>query len=110
MDTDTKATIYDKLSEIANIVVYQQRPEILADLPCVTFYISSNVPLYAVSGEIEHQNIEVTIDIWGNTSSETTLLLAQVVSKMKDLNYLLSFNTDIIDPDDISHLNTRFTY
>ena len=116
---EPKAEIYDKLSEITQITVngtpktvtvYQQRPEVLESFPCITFNISSNVPKYQLDKDIGRQDIVVKVDLWAETSIESGLLLIAVEAKLKELDYLLSFNSDIADPEGYSHLTTQFTY
>lgn len=115
---EPKQTIYEKINELVDdfndLDVYQGRPEVIEGLQngrrVITFYIANNVPEYDLDKVIERQNITVAVDIWANTSSESGELLVALEAKMKEINYLLSFNTDILDPDGISHLATQFIY
>lgn len=108
--TDPKETIYNKLSEVTGANVYQTRPEVIENLPAVTFNIQSNVPKYNLDKEIAKQDIVVKVDLWGNTSNDTAALLVQVEALMLELDYRLTFNQDLVDPSGISHLTTQFTY
>ncbi len=103
---EPKADIYTILSQLeAN--VYQARPEQVIEYPCITFFVSSNIPGYVLEKEIGFQNIEVTIDIYTKTSKESGSLLASLESLMLDNNYRLVFSADIPN-DDSSHITTRF--
>ncbi len=106
---DPKKLIFSKLSEISGVTVYQIRPEAIEVFPCITFSVNSNVPNYDLSKDITHQDDNIKVDIWGRTSSDTGILLSQVEEKMREINYLLSFNQDIADPSGISHITTQFT-
>jgi len=105
---EPKQNIYDILSGIGDTVVYQQRPEILKEMPCITFYIAENTPTYELGKEIGYQRIEVVIDIYDNTSSGTGALLSSVVDTMLENNYRLVFSSDVPDPNGYSHITTRF--
>lgn len=107
---DTAKKVYDILKEIPNLNIYEVAPDEIEDFPSVTYYISSDIPNYSVDKTLEYQSVEVTIDFWGNTSVETNELLTLVEAKMREHNYLLVSNLDILDPDGRSHKNTRFTY
>jgi hypothetical protein len=109
---EPKAEVYSILSTVTveglDINVYQARPEIIESFPSVTFFISSNVPSYDLSREVGPQDIEVTVDIWAETSSDSGLIFKAVESAMKESDYRLTFSTDVADPDGISHINTVF--
>jgi hypothetical protein len=112
--TEPKVTIYNKIHELVTtyptLSVYQARPEVIESFPTITFYISNNVPEYDLDKQIGRQDIMVAIDIWANTDAESSELLIALEAKMKEINYLLSFNSDILDPDGYSHLTTQFTF
>lgn len=105
---EPKKDIYDILSAIGDTVVYQQRPEVLKEMPCITFYIAENTPTYELESEIGYQSIEVVIDIYGNTSSQTGALLSSVESTMLSNGYRLVFSSDVPDPNGYSHITTRY--
>jgi predicted RNase H-like nuclease len=107
---EPKKEIFDKLSEIDNVVVYQTRPNIIETFPCVTFKVLSNVPMYSLTKNIEQQGITVQVDIWASNSNETSAILKLVERKMSEINYLLTFNTDIEDEDGYSRLSLQFNY
>lgn len=98
------------LNTISGITVYQDRPEVIEDRPSITFSISNNVPEFDLSKEVARENIEVTIHIWALTSIESGQILKELVDKMLENNYVLTFNTDMIDEDGGSHIVTKFTY
>lgn len=102
--------VYEKLSELTNVEVFQGRPEIINPLPAITFDINSDVPVYVVEGEISHQKVQVKLDIWTNSPSEARALLAQVEVEMRELGFLLSLSSIVPDPEEICHLTTQFIY
>lgn len=101
-----KADLYNLLSEL-NATVYQARPEVIKTFPCVTFYIVGNTPEYELEREIGYQDIEVVVDIFAKTSTESGELLTSLESIMIEADYRLVFSSDVLE-DDISHITTRF--
>ena len=104
---EPKKDIYTILSEIEGAVAYQSRPDIDMELPCFIFYISGNLPVYVLEKAISHQEVEVTIDIFGKTSVESGSLLTLLESAMLGEGYRLTYCSDIPD-DNTSHITTRF--
>jgi hypothetical protein len=104
---EPKKDIYTILSAIEGVTVYQVRPEIINTLPCITFYIGSNVPEYVLEKEIGLQDIDVIIDIWAETSKESGTLLSTLEQTMLDNDYRLIYNMDVPE-DDLHHITTRF--
>jgi hypothetical protein len=105
--TEPKSLIYNILSGISGVTVYQNRPDILERIPCITFYVGGNTPEYVLEKELSHQEIEVIIDIYANTSKESGELLTTLESEMLDNYYRMTFCSDVPD-DDYSHITTRF--
>lgn len=103
-------TVYNLLSAIEGVEVFQNRPETITVFPCLTYYISSNVPEIDLSKEISFQNIEVVVDIWSKTSSESADLLDVLESTMRANGFVLSFSSEVADPYGISHIATRFKF
>lgn len=112
MDENLKSTIYSILTEIPDLRIFQERPDVISDdvLPCVTFRVSNDVPTYTLDNDIGKKNIDVVIDIWGNDDDETSSIKVLVEAKMREFKYLLTFNSDIVEPSGGSHLTTVFTY
>jgi hypothetical protein len=104
-----KSDIYAALSTIPNIKVRQASQKTAAVIPSITFSIADNLPEYDLDNEITKQDILVTVDIWASNGAEGDSLLSQAETKMRELGYRLSFCIDVPDPDNICHINTRFT-
>ena len=104
---EPKKDIYTILSQISGAKVYQTRPEIIKELPAITFNIGSNVPEYVLDKDIGMQNIEVIIDIFAKTSAESGELLATLEETMLENGYRLIFNMDMPE-NDLHHITTRF--
>ncbi len=102
---EPKKDIYTILSKVGT--AYQSRPQLIKEVPCIYFYVSNNVPVYVLEKKIGYQNVEVVVDILGNTSAESGSLLTSLVSEMLDNGYRLTFCADIPD-DNYSHITTRF--
>lgn len=105
---EPKKDIYTILSGIDGVTVYQARPEVLKEFPCITFSIAENIPEYTLEKEIGYQEIVVVIDIYANTSTESGSLLATLVDGMLEEGYRMTFCSDVPDPDGYSHITTRF--
>ncbi len=108
---DPKDDIYTILRALSpGVYVSQDRPEVIAVFPSITFYINNNVPTYDLGKNIPHQDIEVVIDIWCNTSIESGQLLSALTDTMLNNNYMLTFSQDIPETSTmkISHISTLF--
>jgi hypothetical protein len=103
-----KQDLYELLSTLENVVVYQIRPEVLKELPCITFQVANNAVNATLDKDIGYQRIQFNIDVWTKTSSEGSTLLSTLEELLRGNGYLLESATDVIDPDAISHIATRF--
>lgn len=101
--------IYEIL-QAGDVPVYQDRPEVIKDFPCVTFYLSNNTPDYTLLKAIAAKNYEVVVDIWALKPSDSYEVLIKIEEAMRNENYRLKFNAVVPDPDGYSHLSTRFVY
>lgn len=112
--TDPRKTIYETLSELTSdfptLKVFQQRPETIEVFPCITFNVESNIPTYNLSKDIANQVIVIKLDIWSESSNNGKDVLIAVEEKMREIDYRLTFNLDILDPSGIFHITTQFTY
>jgi hypothetical protein len=104
----TKKEIFEKLSEIEGVEVFQLRPASGLTLPCIIFQLSDLNIQVNLDKELINQSEEYTIDIYAQKTTETSSILSSVEEKMRELGYVMEFAGDIPDPDSISHLNTRF--
>lgn len=107
---DPKTEVFSKLSEIDDVTVYQERPEVLEVFPCITFRVFNNIPVKGLDRDIKKQDIVLKVDLWSETSAENSQLLTEVEEKLSELDYLLTFNQDVVDPSGIHHITTRFNY
>lgn len=104
-----KHDIYTALSTIPSVTVLQGSQKTIVNVPAITFFISDNTTELDLSNEISNQNIEVTIDIWAQNSTDADGLLTQIETNIRALGYRLSYCTDVPDPENICHINTRFS-
>ena len=104
---EPKKDVYTILSAIDDVVVYQNRPEVLKTFPCITFYIVGNTPEYLLEKSIGTQAIEVIVDIFAKTSSESGELLSTLEEQMLENDFRLVFSSDVPE-DERSHITTRF--
>lgn len=112
IDPDT--TIYGKLVELVSdypgLVVYAERPEIIESFPAITYIVSNNVPIYDLNKTVGEQDITVNIDVWADTSSESGELVLALEAKMKELDYYISSNINLVDPNGGSHRALQFIF
>jgi hypothetical protein len=107
--TIPKKTIYSLLQG-AEVPVYQARPEVIKEFPCITFQMTDNNVTMDLDKEIGYQNAEVTIDIWTAASSEGGELLATVEGILRAEGYQLTLSLDVPDPEGISHIRSVFKF
>lgn len=93
---------------IGDVEVLQRTQDQLSVIPCITFYTSDNSAILELSKEIAHQEIEVTIDFFGNSSIETGAMLSEADEALREGGYALTFSTDLPDPDGFHHISTRY--
>lgn len=109
-----KKEIYEILKSVEveglDIVVYQERPEVVAKTPCITFRVEDNAPEYTLLKEIYLQKVKVVVDLWGSNSVETGKMLEEVEKKMRANDYLLTFSADVLDDTGKSHITTQFIF
>lgn len=112
---DQKKVIYNKLSEVdalyapATVEVAIEEPEKIMTLPCITFNVENDVPVYTVNGEISHQDVSAKIDVWGKTSNVTGSIVKLVIEKMLEIGYRCTYNQPLVDPSKNSHVTMQFS-
>lgn len=104
---EPKAQISTILVQLDGVTVYQDRPEVIEEFPCLTYKVL-NTPEYCLDKDIGNQVIETEIDIWADSSQESGEILKELQSLMIDNGYRLAFAQDIPDPEGGSHIATRF--
>lgn len=102
-----KPDVYNALKDITTNVL-QGSQKTLVDVPAITFFVSDNDASLNLSNEITSQTVEVTIDVWASNSTNADNLLSQVEANMRALGYRLNYCTDVPDPNNICHINSRF--
>lgn len=107
MISEPKKDIYDILSAIEGVTVYQRMADIEVNIPCMIFSISGNTPEYVLAKEVGYQDIEVDIDIYAKNSSESGSLLITLESEMLSNDYRMISCLDVPD-ENYSHITTKF--
>ena len=103
-----KQTIFEALSTISGLNVYNTRPNADMQLPCVTFKMSDLKVEIDLSKDISNQSDEFTLDFFAEKSVDVTAFFISVEAVMRNLGYVLVFAGDVEDPDDVRHINARF--
>lgn len=104
---EPKSAIYTILSGIAGATTYQARAGVTRDMPCFIYQVTGNTPTYTLGKEIGYQEVEVTVDIYAETSKESGSLLATLVDTMISSDYRMVYCSDVSD-DNLSHITTVF--
>jgi len=102
-----KTIVYDALKTL-NADVSQASSNIFNDLPAVTYMITNNIPNYDFDKDINLQDLEVTIDIYANSSTDATNLLKAAELNLRSIDLFLNFVTDLPNTDGLYHTNARF--
>lgn len=102
-----KQDIFELLSTLG-CGVSQTQPTTFNELPFINFSILDNSLTLTLENEIAYQDIDVQIDIWGDTSVEASNLLSEVEQKMRDEGYLMNYSADVPNPSNIFHIVSRF--
>ena len=103
-----KTEIYNQLKTL-NASVSQASNNVFNTLPAVTYFISNNAPTYDFEKTINLQDVEVTIDIYAETSTVASSLLVSAEAEMRSIDLFLNFTTDVPDTDGLYHINARFS-
>jgi hypothetical protein len=101
-----KAELFELLKTLG-YTVYQQRPDVIRTVPCITFFMSSNVNGVGVKNDIQYQEQEYDIDIWTETGAETTEIAKEVDELLRESGYISIVNLDIPD-EKYSRMNMRY--
>lgn len=110
---DRRTEIFNALDGITGIEVFEEFPEeVTTPLtePIVLYSLEANVPQYTLDKQIAKQDVTVKVDIYANDSIEVESVLEDVEAAMRNIEYLLSFNADLPDPNGYFHITTQFIY
>lgn len=88
--------------------VEQNNPVVFDALPVITFKVSDNSVDMDLDGEIRQQDIEIGIDIWSESSVESSQILSAVELAMRANEYKMTFSSDIPNIDKVFHISSRF--
>lgn len=103
-----KEEVYKILSELP-YWVSQREPNKFKELPSIIFKCSNNAVNLDLDNEVSSQEIGIIIDIYAKTSSESTKILAEVETKMRENLYRMTFSSDEVPSNSgISRINARF--
>lgn len=105
-----KTDLFSLLSEIDGVSVYQNKPQINANFPCIVFLVADNKVNGTLDKEIGFQEMIFNIDIYAKTSLESSELLTTLEELLRDNYYRLASSVDLIEQDGYSHIATRFNF
>jgi len=102
--------VYDILKSVkTGVSVYPNRPEVIENTPCMTYFIENNSVEIGLSKEIVYQDIDVVVDIWADTKLEATEILSLLEGDMRENNFMLDFSSEV-DDENLKHITTRFNF
>lgn len=90
------------------VPVFQENQNVFNKLPAITFKVTNNYVDLFLDNTISHQNIEVQIDIWAESSVEASSLLSRVEEKMRNDLYHMNYSADVPNTGNIFHIVSRF--
>lgn len=91
---DIKEEVYAALKRACERV-YPSIPEAAAELPCVSYFESRNVPDAHADDEEYSSLIEFTIDIWGDSFEQITPVAQRVDEELSALGFVRTHCADI---------------
>ena len=103
-----KSDVYNSLKTL-KYYVSQTQPTEFNDLPAITFRVGDNSVNLDLDNTIISQDIEIIIDIWAEDSVTASTVLSQVEEVMRQINYNMSFSSDVPNVGNLYHINCRFT-
>lgn len=105
-----KSDIFSALNRLRTLdyAVKQSNQNSFDNLPTVTFRVSTNDITLNLDNEISKQEIEIIVDVWSEDSMTASSVLNDVERIMRDMDYRLSFSSDIPDPEGLFHISNRF--
>lgn len=98
-----KKEVFTKLQELEGVSVSQSSQNIFNALPAVTFTIQNNSVNVTLDNEIASQDIIVGVDVWAESSTQASSILAQVEAKMREMLYQLTSSVDVPNIDQSIH-------
>ena len=103
-----KQDIYEKLQE-TGVTVLQSAQETYPETPVITFSVNDNSTELDLDNEIASQSIIISIDIWTDTSMESSALQNACEILMRELGYKMTYSADVPFPEGaLHHINCRF--
>ena len=106
---DTKQDIDKALNEIQGIKAFFYYPQTFKQLPCISFYEASNIPIASADDDEYATETIYAVDVWAVTDKQVTDIAAQVIEKMNTIGFVRTFSHDVFDPDsNIRHKAMRF--
>lgn len=98
-----KKEVFEKLKELEGVTVSQSSQNVFNTLPAVTFNVQNNSVNLTLDNEIASQDIIIGVDVWAESSVQSSSILAQVEAKMRELLYQLTSSVDVPNPDQSIH-------
>ena len=109
MTFNPKPEIYAKLRTLGYNCI-QGSQETFKSVPAITFSIADKSARYELDKTPSAYDIEATVDVWANDSVTTSRIAEEVETAMRDIDYLLTFSSDVASPEGcLTHTTMRFS-
>lgn len=109
MTFNPKPEIYATLHALGYTCL-QGSQETFKSVPAITFSIADKSARYELDGQPSAYDVDVTVDIWANDSVTTSRIAGEVETAMRDIDYLLTFSSDVAAPEGcLTHTTMRFS-
>lgn len=106
---NVKLEVYNIL-RTTGYAVLQQSQNTAITPPLITYYLLNMSVDMDLSGELASQDVSVSVDIWANTSTEASKILAKTEEAMRKGYWRMTNSLDVPNPDKtIYHMNATFT-
>lgn len=92
--------------------VFFVTPDKDADLPCISYLELNNIPSTDADDDEYTSDIEMSVDIWGDTGpEELSEIMLRVDNELKAIGGRRTYCTDIPqDADHVYHKNMRYDF
>ena len=109
MTYNPKPEIYAKLKSLGYACI-QGNQETFTKVPAITFTLGNKSARYELDKNPSAYDVEVVVDVWANDSVTASGIVDEVEAAMLDIDYLLTYSTDVPAPDGcLYHTNLRFS-
>lgn len=102
-----KSDLYKELKTL-NYFTAQTQPAVFKKLPAIIFRVDDNSINTDLSNNIAYQDINVTVDIWAESSVQASKVLDEVEFLMRKNYWKMNNSSDVPNEGNLYHIVSRF--